>query len=105
MRARAALTLAALALGGCAGGQGGGPAPARGPGGGAVAEETPGRADGEDILQTRCTECHDLGGLPAFADYWGAEEWRSMVDTMIGYGARVTPEELPVLVEYLAENY
>jgi len=49
--------------------------------------------------------CHNLGGLPAFADYWGEPEWRSMVETMMEYGAELTPEELPVLVSYLAVNY
>ncbi|HET9949167.1 MAG TPA: cytochrome c [Longimicrobiales bacterium] len=59
---------------------------------------------GEAILQRVCTRCHDLGGISAYAGYWGEGEWRSMIDTMVGYGARITPEEIDVLAPYLAEH-
>lgn len=49
--------------------------------------------------------CHDLGGLSAYADYWGEAEWRSMVETMLGYGARLSPEEVVVLGRYLAVHF
>lgn len=62
-------------------------------------------ADGAAILRRTCTVCHDLRGLVAYADYWGEPEWREMVDTMIEYGAELAPEEIPVLVRYLAVNY
>jgi mono/diheme cytochrome c family protein len=89
------VTLAALTLTGCTGGQrasGGQPA-------------QPALLDGAAILERTCTQCHTLRGLSAYANYWGEPEWRSMVDTMIGYGAELGPEELPVLVRYLAVNY
>jgi cytochrome c5 len=86
--------LAAATLQGCAGGQGS-----------STSAATPATLDGEALLQRTCTVCHDLGGLPPFADYWGEPEWGSMVETMMDYGARLTPEEVPVLVRYLAVNY
>jgi hypothetical protein len=49
--------------------------------------------------------CHELRGLTAYQDYWGEPEWRSMVETMVDYGAEVGDEEVPVLAQWLAENY
>jgi hypothetical protein len=57
------------------------------------------------LLQRTCTSCHDLGGLSAYSDYWGEVEWRSMVETMIAYGASLTLEEIAVLSRYLAVEY
>lgn len=61
--------------------------------------------DGGEILQRACTVCHNLGGLGAYAGSWGVPEWRSMVETMISYGAQVTPTELDALSHYLAVNF
>jgi hypothetical protein len=61
--------------------------------------------DGEALVQRTCTVCHSLRALPAYADFWGEPEGRAMVDTMIGYGARITADELEVLVRYLGEIY
>lgn len=66
---------------------------------------TPGGLDGEDLLQRTCTVCHDLEGLTAYAPYWGDQEWLDMVETMMEYGAELSPDEVPVLVRYLAVNY
>ncbi|MGD8287533.1 MAG: cytochrome c [Gemmatimonadota bacterium] len=68
----------------------------------ADAPETP---DGAAILRRACTACHALRGLSAYQDYWGEPEWRSMVETMVEYGAEVSPQEVPVLARWLAENY
>ena len=85
----------ALVLSACGG------RPASGPG----APSTSARLDGAEILRRACTVCHDLGGLAAYADYWGEAEWRSMMDTMISYGAVLTSGEYEVLARYLAETY
>jgi hypothetical protein len=85
----------ALVLSACAG------RPASGP----AATSTSARLDVEEILRRACTACHDLGGLAAYADYWGEAEWRSMMDTMISYGAVLTSDEYEVLARYLAETY
>ena len=61
--------------------------------------------DGASILRRACTTCHDLGGLSAYAGYWGEPEWRSMVETMLSYGAQLTPGEVAVLSRYLAVAY
>ena len=67
--------------------------------------EAPATPDGAAILRRACTVCHALRGLSAYQDYWGEPEWRSMVETMVEYGAEVSPQEVPVLAQWLAENY
>ena len=62
-------------------------------------------ADGSTILRRSCTQCHDLRGLTAYQDYWGEPEWREMVQTMVTYGAELSPAEVPVLSQWLAERY
>jgi len=62
-------------------------------------------ADGAVLLQQRCTVCHALRGLTAYQDYWGEPEWRDMVNTMVDYGAELTPTEVDVLVPWLAVHY
>ena len=66
---------------------------------------SPTALDGAAILQRACTVCHSLGGLSAYAASWGEPEWRSMVETMIAYGAVLTPAEVDALSGYLAVNY
>lgn len=61
--------------------------------------------DGRAILERACTVCHDLGGLVAFADFWDEPEWRSLIDTMVEYGATLTPVEYEVLAGYLADAF
>lgn len=61
--------------------------------------------DGAAILQRSCIVCHDLGGLSAYAESWGVDRWRSMVETMISYEAMLTPTEVGTLAGYLGEKY
>ena len=65
-------------------------------------EPTP---DAAAVLERACTVCHDLGGLSAYSGSWGEEEWRSMVETMVSYGARVSPAEIDLLAAYLGTEY
>ena len=59
-----------------------------------------GMSDGEQLVQERCTVCHDLTRVEE-ADYDQAG-WEASVDRMIQNGANLTPEERDVVVEYLA---
>lgn len=94
MRLGSLALCAALVVGACAGGQSAGAsvAPA----------ET---ADGAVLLRQRCTVCHELRGLSAYQDYWGEPEWHDMVETMVSYGAELTPDEMDVLAAWLAVHY
>jgi cytochrome c5 len=61
--------------------------------------------EGARLLQAACTACHDLGGLPAFQNAYGEKEWRSLVETMVSYGAKLTETQVNTVVRHLAANY
>ncbi len=62
--------------------------------GAAVREET------RELLNQRCTVCHNLGRVEA-ADK-DRRQWEAAIEKMIGFGARVSVDEKEVLVEYLS---
>jgi cytochrome c5 len=65
--------------------------------------EGPVLADGETLLQERCTICHDLVRVTgAKKDRAG---WEQTVDRMIGRGAQLNEAERVVLINYLTETY
>jgi mono/diheme cytochrome c family protein len=59
---------------------------------------------GKAILERACGSCH---GADVVTKYHFAtpQEYKDIVDSMIGTGAQVSPTELPVLVDYLYKNY
>ena len=59
--------------------------------------------DGKTLVQERCSACHPLARIERTDRT--ADEWKSIVDKMIAKGARLTPEEEAVVVEYLATNF
>jgi len=61
-------------------------------------------AAGAAILQKACSSCH---GADAIANYHfeTPDGYRDIVNNMIDTGAPVTPQELPVLVDYLFATY
>jgi hypothetical protein len=56
---------------------------------------------GRKILQTSCTNCHELTEITKFRGYYTKADWRDVVVTMVKYGAVLTEKELDVLVDYL----
>jgi len=62
-----------------------------------------GKEEGERILQQRCSVCHTLTRV--YEAEKDREGWEYYVERMIRMGARVTPEENPVLVDYLTEKF
>ena len=69
------------------------------PGGG----EGPAEVGGEELLQARCTVCHDLGRVEAAGKTQA--EWEDEVAHMRELGAQLTDAEAQTLVEYLTETY
>lgn len=59
--------------------------------------------DGATLLQERCSRCHPLARVER--SHHNADEWKTIVDSMIGRGAMLTPEEETVVIEYLAANF
>ena len=60
--------------------------------------------DGKKILQASCTACHDLTEVTKFKGFYTRDEWRDVVKTMVEYGAKVKPDDVDVLVDYLTKN-
>jgi len=61
--------------------------------------------EGRAILERECLNCHELGALELFQEFYNRERWRSLVITMRENGARVDDEQLEVLADYLAEHF
>lgn len=59
--------------------------------------------DGKSLLESRCTECHDLTRVTTKTKT--LEEWQTTVSRMVNNGAVLSAEEQTLLVEYLAETY
>jgi hypothetical protein len=58
---------------------------------------------GKDILERECSTCHAPDMVRTFGR--SAEEWHDVVITMIDQGAKVSNEQVPVLVDYLTKNW
>ena len=58
---------------------------------------------GERLMNASCQDCHEARVLQVQAK--NAEEWTETIDDMIAKGAKVAKEDIPVLVEYLAEHH
>ncbi|HFE47292.1 MAG TPA: c-type cytochrome, partial [Nannocystis exedens] len=63
---------------------------------GAVDEEA-----GEELLQTKCVECHELDDVSAHGGD-DAAGWRSVIAAMVEEGAELGDDEISLLTNYLA---
>lgn len=61
--------------------------------------------EGKAELESACTQCHDLKGLPAYKGYWGRERWQAMVNTMVENGAKLDERGKERVVEYLTVHF
>ena len=61
--------------------------------------EGPGQAQ----VGKACTGCHDLGIVTG--QYYDAEKWGQVVDTMVDRGADVSEADYAPVVAYLAKNF
>lgn len=67
------------------------------------ASQDDGFTKAEKIYNTSCMACHDLRKIQTKA--LDAEEWKKVVDSMIEKGAKVEKADVPLLVNYLEENF
>ena len=58
---------------------------------------------GERLMNASCQGCHAVRVLQTQAK--NTEEWTKTIDDMIGKGAKVAKEDIPVLVDYLVEHH
>ena len=76
------------------------PAPAQ-----AVAPEQLPQGAGRQILMSACTSCHNLREVTKFNGFYGREQWRDIVLTMMDYGAPINAKEVEVLSDYLTSAF
>lgn len=58
---------------------------------------------GRELVETRCTACHDLERVTGIKR--PSAEWATLVANMIGRGAVAAPEEAKAIASYLATNF
>jgi len=59
---------------------------------------------GERIMNASCqTSCHSVRSIQTQA--MDADAWTKSVGTMVDKGAKISRDDIPVLVRYLAEHY
>jgi cytochrome c5 len=68
--------------------------------GGATAQQP---EKGERLVNVSCTGCHNVRTIQTSAK--NHEEWNQTVQDMLQKGADVGDADIPVLVDYLAQNY
>jgi cytochrome c5 len=68
-----------------------------------AATEAPAALDGKALVESRCTQCHDLGRVKQ-AKKTG-EEWKATVERMVAKGAQLNQAEQEAAIKYLAETY
>jgi cytochrome c-type biogenesis protein CcmH/NrfF len=60
-------------------------------------------ADGQTLMEQRCTVCHSADRVTSAQKT--AAQWKQTVDKMINNGAQLSPSEEQTLVNYLAQTY
>ena len=58
---------------------------------------------GKEILEKECSACHAPDMVRTFGR--SPEEWHDVVISMIDQGAKLSDEQVPVLVDYLTKNW
>jgi len=58
---------------------------------------------GERVMNASCLACHDVRRIQVQA--LDAEQWTRTVGTMVERGAKVSGEDLPLLVDYLVQHH
>ncbi len=68
----------------------------------AQAQDLP-EGKGKELVQDRCSACHDLDLL--YAEHDSKQQWAQIVNNMVSRGATGTSEELATIIDYLAANF
>jgi hypothetical protein len=59
--------------------------------------------NGKSIVIAKCQDCHTLERV---VHYHGTRnDWQASIQKMLGLGARLTNDEIPVVLDYLASNF
>ncbi|MBI3940536.1 MAG: helix-hairpin-helix domain-containing protein [Acidobacteria bacterium] len=58
---------------------------------------------GKETVESVCAQCHGL--RPVYSSKMTPEQWKRLVDDMVGRGAPLLDDEIPVVVEYLSKSF
>jgi hypothetical protein len=70
------------------------------------AEQAPGEppaGPGLELIQRSCISCHDIYMITTKRKT--PEQWAEVMDLMAARGAEVTPDEMQIIEQYLAQNF
>jgi cytochrome c5 len=60
-------------------------------------------ADGASLVESRCTVCHALDRVKSAKKT--KDQWTATVAKMISNGAKLTPAEQTIVIDYLSKTY
>lgn len=63
---------------------------------------TSGSTDAAQLVNTKCTMCHDIGRVDSVT--YDQTQWEETVDRMVSHGLVVTDEEKQQIIDYLVER-
>jgi len=58
---------------------------------------------GKELVETRCTACHDLGRIATTKRT--KDDWELIVNNMVARGATATPDEVRTILSYLVAQF
>ena len=70
------------------------------------AQQAPGEpppGPGLEIIERSCVGCHDIYMITT--KHKSRDEWATTIELMAARGAEITPEEMQIIEEYLAQNF
>jgi competence ComEA-like helix-hairpin-helix protein len=69
----------------------------------AIADSGLPEGKGKDAVENTCVECHSLQRIKA--QRRNEEGWNAIIREMIENGASINPDDIKVIVDYLAKNF
>jgi cytochrome c5 len=61
---------------------------------------------GADVVKANCTMCHSLDYIQMNSPFLDRKGWEASVTKMVkAFDAKVKPEDVPKIVDYLVKNY
>src|SRR4051812_20234030 len=69
----------------------------------ALAQNELPEGNGKDVVAAQCTQCHQLNRVTRAG--YTREEWQRTLTSMVAYGAKLTPDQIAVMTDYLAKNF
>jgi hypothetical protein len=61
--------------------------------------------EGRELVAKHCRTCHDLEEATKFRGYYGKDEWRDVILTMLTYDLVLPAGDFEAMVNYLAEQF